>query len=254
MMLSRDIFLDSVLGTAGVDALTPLIKASPEIAAYILPRAVVAFINTILPGIATELPNCPVFLTKSNLGYSGVAELNGSEYAFSDADASHVAAVVSIALDAKPGRPNLKDVDLARLGKTIDALVKAQRRRHGEASVGTGTNAAPIPPEAPEPPVPTQTAEQKKTKRPRLPRPTKPGKKTETSTLRLSVSESLVPCQICGKKQMLGTSFVGCICFQALAKSVKVKVMDWGAGFELTLGPEWGPEGALTLRESMRKR
>lgn len=247
-MDARSRFLEAVLGAAGATALQPLLK-SDAVAAYLVPRAAAAWLQALPVGRASAPGGgCRVALCKSATGlFDGVADVNGTEYAFTAAAPAHVAAVVSLAVGAPPGRPDLRDVDLARLGKTVDLLAKAQQARRGGPQ--TGAAARPVEPTAPEAPEPIQKQPAGKPKLPKVPKPKQPPK-----PLRLSVSESLRACGVCRGRQFKGADFTGCFCLRDLAKSVKVEVLDWGAGFELRFGSGWDGDAVVTLLDALGKR
>jgi hypothetical protein len=152
-------------------------------------------------------------------------------------------------LGATPGKLDLRDIDLARLAKTIDALVKSKK---GKASTpGTGLHAAPIAPEPPIAPTPVAPTMPKPdaAKKPKVEKPKTKAEKPKLPKLRLSISDSFKTCSVCRAKNISGVDFVGCHCFKALAKQVSVEVMNWGSGFELSFGPDWDQDAVETLQE-----
>lgn len=257
-MTKRDSFLEAVLGISGAAVLDRLSKASPELAAYLLPRAAVAWVNSIgasdLPWALPGVPDQRFVLAKRGDRFVGVAEVGGLEYAFDGARPEHVAAVIAVSLGAPPGQPDLREVDLARLGKTVDALVKAQKK--GGAEAGTGLHAGAIAPTPPAAPTPTAPPAPKagKSSKPKLPKVGKPAQATKPKPLKLSVSESRKPCGVCGKTQFRGAEFTGCTCFADLAKGVDVSIADHGAGFELGLTSEWDHDAIFTFLEAVGRR
>lgn len=258
-MSKRNDFLSAVLGR-GAEVLDRLAKASPEVSAYLVPRVAAAWVSQVdgadaIPGV----PEQRFVLSKAGDGtYHGVAELGGTEYAWVHAPVSHVAAVIAVAIGAEPGRPDLKDVDLARLGKTIDLLVKSKK----EPAIGTGGAAAATPPLAPEPPSmggpdsePTAAstklnwakAKTKKLK-PKLPKLAAP----KAPKVKLTLSEAVTPCQVCRGTQFQGQSFRGCFCLRDLAKSARSVQVP--GGYELVLGQDWDNDAVLTLLECVGRK
>lgn len=237
-------FLTAVLGARGAAALQPLSKASPDLAAYVVPRAAVAWLQ-LTSDFEGALPGTDTICAfrKSEDGYTGILD----DYAFTSAPMEHLAAAVSVLLDAAPGRPDLRDLDLARLGKTIDALAKTQKKRGAGGEAGTGVAAAPIPPDAPEPPTSVAPPKPKPGKLPKLAKPKKP---VVPQKLALSVADSQKSCPVCRGTQFRGTEFRGCYCLRGLAKSVDVRLV--ATGFELTFGAGWDADTIAILRESLR--
>ncbi len=61
-------------------------------------------------------------------------------------------------------------------------------------------------------------------------------KATSTSTMSLTRSEASATCGGCGGHQFTDDKFVGCLCFEAIAKSVKVtSATDSGLVLELDM-------------------
>jgi hypothetical protein len=256
-MAQTDDFMTAVLGPSGAAALDSLAKASDDLAAFLLPRTAVAWLQGLpagelydgLPGVTTRFllaktaDTIPVF--------SGVAAVGGTEYAFDDAPVEHVAAVIAVALGADPGSPDLREVDVARLGKTVDLLVKA--RKKGGAEGGTGLVAGPIAPEPPAAPTPTAPTAPKpqaaKTLKPKAVKPPKPAAKMAAGTLKLSEAEARHPCDTCQAPQFWGSAFMGCFCLRGLAKSSSVTKV--AGGYDLNLGEDWDDDAVLTLLEAV---
>ena len=70
---------------------------------------------------------------------------------------------------------------------------------------------------------------------------------------RLSQSESAHPCPVCGRAQFANREFVGCACFRALAKSVRVVGHDQD-GVDVQLGEGWDRETVLTFLEAVGRK
>jgi hypothetical protein len=136
-----------------------------------------------------------------------------------------------------------------------------------------GPAAAPRPPDAPQAPlaaVPTQTSKGPTVglhpKPPKLPTPkastdqvqTGPGMgapkapKAKSPTLKVTKAQSEVECGVCGGHQFQGPKFTGCLCFQDLAKAVRVTVLD--DGYNLEFKADWDQDSILTLLESLGRK
>ena len=194
------------------------------IKSMLLPRSVVAWIQTV-GDVNCELPGLPgtsLVLRKSASGFTGSLTCNGT-YTFSNDTLETTVATIAVSLGAEQAAYRAKDVDLARLGKTIDLLIKAQ--------VGQPSKA----PEAP-------TAPAMHFKKPSIPK--------STSTMQLSEKESLKPCKVCGEKQMKDGKFVGCCCLKDIAKSVQVVSKE--SGYELTFGADWDLQAVKALEKRVK--
>lgn len=118
-------FLRAVLGPDGAQALCKAIDQHASLEAVLLPRAVLAWVGTagrlgfdgMVPGGTISL-----VMTKSELGLTGSV----GEDQFKDEPAYRVAARVAVAIGLEPAPGDAPRVDLARLGKTIDTLVKTR--------------------------------------------------------------------------------------------------------------------------------
>ena len=249
-MTPRARFLAAVLGDAGAAALAPLAKAAPALEAFVLPRAAVAWLEHVVshdgtvPGTAHRLT-----LVKTARGFSGCIDLQGTPYAFADAPAAHVTAALAVALGAAPGRPDLRDVELARLGKTVDALVKARRGRASGDAHGTGVHAKPIAPEPPAAPTPTapEAPGAKARKKPKLPKAPR-----QTTEVRVTKAEATALCATCRTRHRLeGATWRPCYCLAGLTKA-EARVA--GDVVTLVLGPDWDPDATATLLEAVGRR
>jgi hypothetical protein len=73
--------------------------------------------------------NSYVRFAKSEAGYTGSINVSDQMYDFSGASQEHVASavVVALGLDRSAIAAGAKDIDVARLGKSIDLLVRARK-------------------------------------------------------------------------------------------------------------------------------
>ena len=122
-------FLVSIVGSEGASALKKACDRSPAIESILVPRAVVAWLGLVsefegdLPGV----PGVHVALQKSDETYSGSVTIGSTPYVLDKASVLHAGSAISVALglDADQFDPDVRDLDLVRLGKSIDLLVKA---------------------------------------------------------------------------------------------------------------------------------
>ena len=127
-------FLREVLGDAGAEALLKAVGRSPALASVLVPRAIIGWAISAanwgyegpVPG---QLESLVEFRKSETPGlFSGaITSQLGGTIAFTDTTLYRLAAhlAMAVGVDATPD-PGLRDLDLARLGKSIDALAKAQ--------------------------------------------------------------------------------------------------------------------------------
>jgi hypothetical protein len=228
-MAISDDFLAEILGPPG-EALACSLKGT-QIGDYLPARAALAWINQTI--------NASGFIPGTKIGYSLTKSSSGwrgqiGEYSFADSPGVHVAAALSVFLGVAPGQPDLRQIDLARLGRTVDLLVKSQQKRGaaGGSSVAAAHQDA-TPAVAPIPPGGEADAvadRDKAAKARKIALPIKP----KLPKIRISKSEAARPCHTC--KVLLFTSgkFTGCKCF---SKSVTTATTP--LGYELEFGAGW---------------
>lgn len=242
------IFFNSVLGSSGAAVMQNLAKASPELESYLSPRIIVSWLRHSNYGEIGVPAACPLkALLKGGYGYSGSTNIEGIDYTFSNSSEEHVAAVITVALGVPVTQVDMKDVNLAKLAKTIDLLCKAAPK----APVGRIEHAEPTKPikqEEPEPPTPAQPKTNKLLKPPSKIPCLKP---TLQKPLKITKSETLTRCDICGEALFLNGEFVSCVCFKPLAKHCKSTAN--GDSVTLTFDDEWDSEAYLTLVGILKK-
>jgi hypothetical protein len=243
-------FFNSVLGSSGFAVMQNLAKASVELESYLSPRIIVGWLRHSLYGRIVVPTECPLTkLNKSGYGYSGATNIDGVDYSFSNSSEEHVAAVITIALGKSVEPVDVKDIDLARLAKTIDLLCKAAPKAPANQYQHTVT-AQPLQPEEPKQPDLNQPATNKtknnitkpiKSKIPKIPgvRP------LVQKPIKITKSESLKKCDVCGQQMFLDNVFVGCICFSPLAKNCKCTVDK--DNITITFDEEWDDDSVLAL-------
>lgn len=290
MSFNRARFLIDVVGPEGAKTLAKAADRSSVLGAALVPRTIVAWLRA-NPSYMGEIPGSQqlVSFAKSENGFSGYVSIDDQKHEFQNVSLFYVAGAVGVAvgLDSASVPKELKNLDLERLGKSIDCMVKVRRlslakgekekcptcgalsgghffnckdknakleKKSAENGGSTGTQAAPVAPKAPEPPVataPQPTAQQitplSAKKDAKPPKPVTP-KVAKAPTVKVSKSEQEFLCPTCSRKQFNGRKFVGCTCFSALAKSV-----DWVDNFdyvELRL-KGWDRADVLTFLESI---
>lgn len=127
-------FLREVLGADGAEALLKAVRRSPQLDAVLVPRAILSWTMSAaswgyqghIPGVAGS---AVTFKKSETPGlFSGSLNAYGMTVSFSDSTLYRLAAHVSEVLQAAPSPTDkrLRNLDIARLGKSIDVLVKAQ--------------------------------------------------------------------------------------------------------------------------------
>ncbi len=254
-MTRRASFLVAVLGKAGAKALTALADSSELVDAVLTPRAAMAWLHASSShnGTVPGLPDTALTLVKTETGYTGEVRLAAGNHVFTSTAIEHVAAAITLAVgEPVAARPGLRDVDLARLGKTLDLLAKAQVSPLARSEGGKGVAAQARTPKAPE--APTAKAPTTTRKKPKLPRA--PGGVKAASTpkpLKLSEAEARKPCSVCLVSQFKGAEVQLCYCLRDLRKGLYAVPLSKG-GFELTFGGDWDTDAVLVLLEAVGRK
>jgi hypothetical protein len=275
-------FLQAVIGDDGARALTKATSASTDLEWAIFPRVVMSWLEVVSHGAYNSaLPgtnDVKLTLRKgADDAFFGSVNIGDELYAFRDTTLYHVAGAVAVALGAAPtNAPELRHPSLAKLGKSVDLLVRSRtlrkmQQKHAGGAKGNlpGTAAAPRAPQGPVGPVavqPTQPS-QVGTKVATAMKPAKtnatpgatpsaapklPGvKPPKKPTLKVGKSEAATRCGACGGSQFEASSYVGCLCFAELAKSVRTTVV--GNCYLLEFGSGWDIESITTLAETLGK-
>jgi hypothetical protein len=238
-------FLTGVLGTDGARALRKAADREPALEPLLVPRAALSWIlqRSHYEGKIPGVSNSYLKLDKSEAGITGVVSLQDTNYEFSQATPEHVASAMSVSVGIDlANRMPVKDLLLVRLGKSIDALVKAQALTKQFVNKIELPGATAKPTKQIEPIQAMQPTKQ--TAKPKLP------KKPKIPALKVEKSEAGRECEICGGTQFEGTQFKGCLCFRELSKSVKTTA--YGDGFVLEFSAGIDYESAYALRRAFK--
>lgn len=241
-------FLKAVLGEDGATALQKAAVRSEVLGNLLIPRTVIAWLGFAarseyrgqIPGIS----NTYISFKKNEDGFNGEISVSDEIYSFEKASLYHVAASIAVSLGAdKDKAPSaVKDIDLTRLGKSIDLLVKAR------AVTKELLNKKAEPPKKihrPEPQIRIEPS--KKSSKPSLPRIVA---NKQLPTLKLSEHQLDSRCPVCACSQMNSGKFVGCMCFRALSKNVKV-VRNEDKTLQFTFGNNWDRESVEVFLQSL---
>jgi hypothetical protein len=286
----KQLFIAGVLGADGAQALKKAADRSPEFSNAILPRVIMAWMQVVgrfdyegeLPGVQ----NTYLEFSKSEDLYTGAIGMGDEVYSFKDVSLFHVASAVAVALGAENARidPQLRDVDLMRLGKSIDLLAKARivqeklskqepKKVEDEEVEKVEAPGEPVmreqkPPAAqsapkvrqaaklPKPSVKTlgQTPQTNLAAQPEEVGPrtkgTIPNNQPLQRSLKITKAQAERECPYCSGKQINRDRFVGCLCFKSMAKSVSL--VPNPNGYTLTFkSADWDEEAISVLLESI---
>jgi hypothetical protein len=246
-------FLTGVLGSDGALALAKASERSEVFAHAIVPRTILAWLASEpayegpLPGVGDTY----IAFTKNESAFSGSVTVGKELYRFENETVFHVAASIAVALGVEKERidPGMRNVDIQRLGKTIDLFAKtrmvkrelnkafcpgciSKKAEHVESCTkrkelekgqeGPGLTAAPTAPEAPTPPTPAGGTPPKSATVVKPPKP--PGAKS--ATVKFTRSEATHRCAACGIAQFKNERILGCMCLRDLCKSARVVATD----------------------------
>src|ERR1035437_505232 len=133
MITARQIcFLRAVLGSDGYEAIAKASQRYPALVQTLVPRTLLSWAALVGQyGYEGQVPGCEnTFLefNKSEPCYSGALTLGSDTIPFVDASVYRLAAHLAVALDIGDGTPpaEFRGVDLQRLGKSIDLLVRSR--------------------------------------------------------------------------------------------------------------------------------
>lgn len=286
--------LVGILGQDGANALRKAVERSVQLESVLVPRAILAWLgvagrsdyNGTVPGMADS----QMQFAKSQNSFTGSVKVDGRAIGFTGADIFQLASAIAVAIGADQSPTDVKDIELFRLGKSIDMLAKARivaerlakakpaAERAGPQDKGfvpTPPTKAAIPKkQVGSPPAPTksgavpfQMEQQQQEPLPEkkavpkfangvhpnelAPKPPKTAK-NEKVKLKVTKSESHRPCSICGKPQFANERFVGCLCFRDLAKYTTVVKSE--KDYTITFKSEWDLESVEAFLETLRKR
>jgi len=234
------IFFETLLGKQGFTVMESLAKSSTDLASYITPRVIVSWLRQSKYGTINLPKSCPIqSLEKTGYGFNGEALVKGLSYSFNKATEEQIAAIISVATDSNVHDVDFKDVNLARLAKTIDALVKVQINQYEHTEV-----AKPLEPLTPQEPTqpnnnPTKTAKPQdpRIKTSRIPRIKK--------KITIAKSDTNKICQLCQQKMFTANQFTGCSCFKPLAKNIISTVTD--SSVVLSFSEDLDNDAVLTI-------
>lgn len=261
-------FLIGVLGKDGAHAFKKAIDREASLGGAVVPRAIMSWLNIAtkydytggIPGVS----NTYLSFKKSETGLDGGISVGEEVYSFSGASAFHVAASVAVALGVENASANVRDQTLAKVGKSIDTLVKAriiteQLMRKGAAKdllrcdCKTDPHLPACATRMKKVDLPGTTAKPKDAQMAFAPQaPMAPNsQKQKPAPFKVTKSESDHKCSMCQRSQFANGGFVGCLCFRDMAGAVRVAKTE--AGYSLTFASsEWDIDAVAALRAALR--
>lgn len=264
-------FLKAVLGTDGASSLKKAADKYGELEGAIVPRAIMAWLGLAarsdfeggLPGVDDSYLD----FTKNEDGtYSGSIAIGEGIFPFQNANVFHLAASIALSLGASLETDNLKDVDMVKLGKSIDVLVKAKYvDTEVLAKALPGPAHAPSVRGAPRPPSPPQ----KQIDKPELPANQKPKqapkeapipkhkipklkvKLPKTTAKSFDIPEKAIKkeCKECGLPLVKNERFVGCLCFRDMARYVSLTKTE--GGYSIAFGKTLDEDAIATVLSTL---
>lgn len=261
-------FLEAVVGHDGARALAKASEHAVELDHAIFPRTILAWLAVASrfghDGTVPGIEDVKLSFKKSERGFDGYVTLDGALHRFEGASVDHLAGCVAVALglDHERVAESASPQKIAKLGKSIDLLVKSRmvlklgkdEKDDQKKKINLpGVAAQPRGPLGPVPP----TAIQPKGKQapagaagtsvtPPMQLPKLPKKKPAAV---ITKSEAASRCKMCGRSAFGGNRYVGCFCFSSLAKNVKTLPLDGGFVLEFT---GLDDEEITTLLEGLR--
>lgn len=245
----------SILGIQGTQVMETLVKAEPVLASYISPRAIIGWLRQADYGDLQLGDSCFTQLSKSGYGFSGAVTIHNIPFRFEYVSEEHIAALATIASGDSIQQIEYKDIDLAKLAKTIDLLVKANKPKDRQFErMGTAQNLEHQEPTKPDtvqdqpgkPAKPVEAAKAKTLKIPGIKTKTPSAKPSIPKPIKLSRSETQRVCSICHSKMFQDDRFTGCTCFRPLSKGVTTTCIIPGQ-ITLSFDRTWDNEAVMAL-------
>jgi hypothetical protein len=273
-------FLKAVLGQDGAAALKKAADRLGGLEDAILPRAVLAWLSVAarndyegtIPGIDDSYLD---FSKNQNGSYSGSIAMGEGVIPFYNATVFNLAASIALSLGAEQFSDDYKDMDLVKLGKSIDIMAKAKfvsnadelaKGAPGPAHLGTKDEVIQGPKGVPAPQTKQTAKGGKPIKAPKVaPRSAKlpqakvpalkvklPGAKAPSvaqKSFALSERAGQDGCDECGLPLIKNGSFVGCMCFKDMARHVTLS-KNQGKTY-ISFGQAIDEDGIATILESL---
>lgn len=132
-------FLKAVVGDDGASALLKAAAAHPDLEWAVFPRVVMSWLEVVgLGPFSAQLPGVDgthLDLAKAEGGFTGCVTVGDQVYRFESQTLYHVAGGVAVALGGGEPAPPLTSPSLAKLGKSVDLLVRARTLRKAQEAL-----------------------------------------------------------------------------------------------------------------------
>jgi hypothetical protein len=178
----------------------------------------------------------------------------------------HLAASVALSLGASLETDKLKDVDMVKLGKSIDVLVKAKYLSDTDVLAkalpgpphAPSVRGQPTPPSAPTKQIgqPKPDPSQKPAKAPKeAPKPKHKIPKLKVAIPKAGKSFGIPEkaakkeCRECGLPLIKNEKFVGCLCFRDMARFVSLAKAD--NGYSLSFGKSLDEDAVVAILDTL---
>ena len=140
MAFNRARFLIQLLGAQGALALAKASDRSEDLGDALVPRTIVAWLRS-TDAYDGEIPGSErhCSFTKSEKGFTGNVEMETDfNYQFSNVPLTHVAGAVAVAMGIVSSNVSdeVRRLDLERLGKNVDLMVKSEQSKKVKVSAG----------------------------------------------------------------------------------------------------------------------
>lgn len=260
-------FLTGVLGIDGARAFKKAIDRESSLGGAVIPRAILSWLTIAakydyeggIPGVE----NTYLSFKKSETGLDGGISVGTEVYSFKSASTFHVAASVAVALGVEDATANVRAQTLAKVGKSIDTLVKARivtdqllrkgiekdlkcdcKSENHLPACATRTKKVELPGAMNKP------KEQEMAQAPEAPMP-QGQQKQKPPAFKVTKSEADTKCSMCGRTQFAHGDFIGCLCFRDMARGVRVAKTE--TGYSLSFADrEWDADAVQALRAALR--
>lgn len=223
-------FVSAVLGKDGSAALKRAIQRSPSLEGFLVPRTVLGWTmsKTEYRGVLPGVDSIYLEFSKSETGYNGRIGVGSSPVVkFAAKDEFELAAEIIAGLGVEVKKFQGSAATLARLGKSIDALLKAREAVKTLSKAPQelpGTTAKPREAQGPQEPIkPTPTQPKIAKPKPKLPK---------LPVLKVELTDLNKACKNCGTSLFKSQKFTGCLCWRDLAKHSSTSLYSDGAVVE----------------------
>lgn len=259
--MGKQDFLIEILGVHGQKALENANKLSKNIENIVFTRALLSWVSLVSKyGFSNKIPgqSSSFDLNKSEDGLNGYIELESQVFKFENKNEEYVAALLAVSMGADGPMENHNGVAVAKLGKSIDCLVKTEfvnkniqksfpRYHAPQKPSSVAEHKEPIPPHPPQSEAPKQSP----------PKGAKVGtsmgkteikSKKKSFVFRLKKHELMTRCETCSSLLFKDESYIGCICYS----NEGISLLKSEEGFSLKFNANCDSDLVLALIGSIK--